>query len=601
MRLQELITMHLTYFREHELDRIRLAREYYRGVFWKESVHAGNKVMDRKSRLAKNLLAKNIIFPVAESAVSALLGPNPQVDAIGLNEESETRAPEICSLNAYILRENKFRSTANLAMVDDILCGRHVFKTGWNSSLDCPVITARDPVTVFYDMAARTLDASRYFIEANLLSWSTFVDRVRSGQYVVPADKADGIRPVGMPEWIYQAGRDSRAQPMFRAADWIVVWEYYDIERGFVVHYLHEQDVTLMARPLPYNPYSIGTLNINGVDNSGLSEVMLILEQQEAINDGLSLLKTIAGKSIPRILYDKDALGEADISALVQTEAGDYVGVPYPNRNADNGAIPVPFNSLFAPSPMPASPTAVVDLIARCEADAQYISALSDASRGQIANARTATEMAVIDAQLRSRTSTRASNFGDSVEDMMGKAYWLASRYMTTPKKVKVVGTNRFVDLKFSDLRELKYAFQLVPNNPIRMTPSVQVESLMQLMPLIQGNPTINQSTLLTLILRSLSLESAILPAKEQAAAAAAQAQAAGAGAAQAAGAEVEPAAAMEAATNAALPPEMAAQVMQPSMADMTGAGSNPLPTMQESQQTGDLAPAMTTPNLAVA
>lgn len=600
MRLQELITMHLTYFREHELDRIRLAREYYRGVFWKEDVHAGNKTLNRQARLAKNLLAKNIIFPVAESAVSALLGPNPQVDAIGLNEASEARAPEISSLNAYILRENKFRATANLAMVDDILCGRHVFKTGWNSSLDCPIITARDPVTVFYDMSARTLDASRYFMEANLLSWSTFVDRVRSGQYVVPKDKADGIRPVGMPEWIYQAGRDSRATPMFRAADWIVVWEYYDIERGFVVHYLHEQDVTLMARALPYNPYSIGTLNINGVDNSGLSEVMLILEQQEAINDGLSMLKTIAGKSIPRTLYDKDALGEADISNLVRTEAGDYVGVPYPNRNADNGAMPVPFNSLFAPSPMPAQPAAVIDLIARCEADAQYISALSDASRGQIANARTATEMAVIDAQLRSRTSTRASNFGDSVEDMMGKAFWLASRYMQTPKKVKIVGTGRFVDLRFSDLRELKYAFQLVPNNPIRMTPSVQVESLTQLMPLIQGNPAINQSTLLTLILRSLALESAILPAKEQAAAAAAQAQATGLGAAQGAGAEVDPNAAMEAATNAALPPEMAAAAAQPSMADMTGAGPNPLPTMQESQQTGDLEPAMATPNLTV-
>lgn len=600
MRLQELITMHLTYFREHELDRIRLAREYYRGVFWKGDDTTSNKTLDRKARLAKNLLAKNIIFPVAESAVSALLGPNPQVDAIGLNEVSETRSPEISSLNAYILRENKFRSTANLAMVDDILCGRHVFKTGWNSALDCPIITARDPVTVFYDMAARTLDASRYFIEANLLSWSTFVDRIKSGQYVVPADKMDGIRPCGMPEWIYKAGRDSRAAPMFKAADWIVVWEYYDLERGFVVHYLHEQDVTLMARALPYNPYSIGTLNINGVDNSGLSEVMLILEQQDAINDGLSMLKTVAAKSVPRILYDKDALGEADISAIVGTEVGDYVGVPYPNRNSDNGAMPVPFSSLFAPSPMPAQPTAVIDLINRCEADAQYISALSDASRGQIANARTATEMAVIDAQLRSRTSTRASNFGDSVEDMMGKAYWLASRYMTTAKKVKVVGTSRFVDLKFSDLRELKYTFQLVPNNPIRMTPSVQVESIMQLMPLIQGNPAINQSLLVTLILRSLSLESAILPAKDQAAAATAAAQANGLGAAEAAGAEVDPNAAMEAATNASMPPELAAQMAQPSMADLSGAGPNPLPTMQESQQSGDMAPAMEMPNLTI-
>lgn len=600
MRLKELIDMHLKYFRENELDRIRLAREYYRGVFWKADDRNVHKAVDRKTRLAQNLLSKNIIFPVAESAVSALLGPNPQVSAIGLNEESEERAPEISSLNAYILRENKFRSIANLAMIDDILCGRHVFKTGWNSTRDCPIITARDPVTVFYDMAARTLDASRYFIEANLLSWSTFCDRVRSGKYKVPSDKVDSIRPEGMPDWIYRAGRDSRATPMFTAADWIVVWEYYDIERGFVVHYLFDQDVTLMAHALPYNPFSIGTLNLNGIDNSGLSEVMLILEQQEAINDGLSMLKTLAGKSIPRILYDKDALGEADISAIVRTEVGDYVGVPYSNRNADNGSMPVPFNSLFAPSPMPSAPTAVLDLINRCEADAQYISALSDASRGQIANARTATEMAVIDSQLRSRTSTRASNFGDSVEDVMSKAYFLAARYMTAPKKVRIVGTNRFVDIRFSDLRELQYDFQLVPNNPIRMTPSVQVEALTQLMPLIQGNPAINQSLLLTLILRSLSLESAILPEKDQQAAAVASAQAAGVGAAQAAGGEVDPNAAMEAATAASMPPEMAAQLAQPSMADMAGAGPNPLPTMQESTQSGDMGPAMDMPNLPV-
>lgn len=555
MRLKDLIDFHLAYFRTHEMLPIQTARNYYRNNFFQND--AGMR-LDKKARLQAGLLSKNIIFPIAESAVAGILGNNMQVDAIGMTPESEERAIEVTALNAETLRENLFRPKANLAMVDDVLCGRHVFKTGWNSAKDMAVITTRDPVTVFFDMSARLLSDIRYILEANLMPWDDFVARVKTGRYKVPSDKYDTVKPAGMPDWMINAGRNSKAQKLFEAPEWIIVWEYYDIARGFVVHYLYDYDVTLMAKPLPYNPFSIGTLNINGVDNQGLSEVQLILEQQEGINDLMTLINRVARKSIPRTAYDKDELGEDDVKDVVNTAEGDYVGLARRNTEVGN-PNKVPFPQLFWPLPMPQEPTAAIRLLAQLESDVSYISATADMARGQVANVRTAAEVEAIKLQLGSRAEVRSANFADSVEDVVTKAYWLSSRYMTRPKMVKVVGADRWANLSFKDLREISVVHRVVANNPIRMTPSVQAEMLAGMMPLLKDHPAVNQRQLVLQLLRSIAMESAVMPKDQYEAASAAAAQGAGMEAANAAGPAVDPKAAMDAGAMAALPPEVAA------------------------------------------
>ena len=57
--------------------------------------------------------------------------------------------------------------------------------------------------------------------------------------------------------------------------------------------------------------------------------------------------------------------------------------------------------------PQPQNPQGVQEFVARQEDDAAFISALAEAARGQVVGARTATEMAIIDAQMRTRLATR--------------------------------------------------------------------------------------------------------------------------------------------------------------------------------------------------
>ena len=65
------------------------------------------------------------------------------------------------------------------------------------------------------------------------------------------------------------------------AFEWITVWEYYDRETNKVKHYVRQLDKVVFEDDIDYIPYSMFSLNQSGVDCLGLSEVQLVLTQQE--------------------------------------------------------------------------------------------------------------------------------------------------------------------------------------------------------------------------------------------------------------------------------------------------------------------------------
>jgi hypothetical protein len=277
----------------------------------------------------------------------------------------------------------------------------------------------------------------------------------------------------------------------------------------------------------------------------------LVLDQQETVNDLLTHWKQITYLMIPRILYDAGRISEEDLNKAVEASTGSFVGIAPENSEALRTLA-----TLFYEMPMPMAPTGVKEFIMRQEDDAAFVSALAEAARGQVTGARTATEMAIIDAQMRTRLATREGHINDALEDVAAKAFYLSRKYMSEPKMVRVAGGRRWEAVSLETIRDVEMDFEMVSYNPIKQNPSVMAETLMQLIPFFMQNPNVDIRRFTEEVVQGLGLPNKILmPEQDVAMEMAAQQQLAqqtalGGAAAPAGGAEGE------------IPPELLAALM---------------------------------------
>jgi hypothetical protein len=506
-KLSTLIERHKSFYEDNEKKQFDKARRFYRGDFYT------SKAMDVERNNNLHLCSKNLIYAIADTAVSALLGPNPQVAAMPRNERSSKATPAVTGLLEYMFRENKMRRRAATALIDAVLCKRGIFKTSWDSNKDCPTIKVCDPSTVFFDLTVRDVNDIKYWLEATVLPYAEFKARVETGRY--KASLAD-VEPDRYPTWMLGDDQKGMTDSIRDAFEWVTVWEYYDRETNKVMHYVQQIDQVVFEDTIEYIPYSMFSLNQSGIDCLGLSEVQLVLNQQETVNDLLTHMKRITYLQIPRILYDAGRISEEDLNKAVEATAGSFVGMAPQNSEALRS-----LSALFYEMPMPQTPQGVVAFIDRQENDAAFISALAEAARGQVVGARTATEMAIIDAQMKNRLATREGHLNDAMEDLAGKAYFLCRKYMRGEKMIKIAGSRKWSSVTLDTIMDVDMAFEMVSYNPIKTNPSVMIETLLQLIPLLQQDPNINTRQLTEEIVKGIGLPTKLLMPEEEVAEAA--------------------------------------------------------------------------------
>ncbi len=498
-QLSKLIDRHLDFYKRSEKTQFDKARRFYRGDFFSSSdsdLHS--------SRMDSYLCSKNMIYAIADTAVSALLGPNPNVAAVAKTPKSQDASSSVTGLLEYIFRTNKFRRKASTALIDAVLCKRGIFKTGWDAERDMPIVRAVNPSTLFFDLTARDPDDIRYWIEATVISFEEFKDRVRSGLY--KPDLVGDVEPDRFPKWLMDRNQQSDTQQVRDAFQWVTIYEYYDRERGLIQHYVKQADAVVFEDKIDYIPYSMFSLNQSGIDCLGLSEVQLVLKQQETINDLLTHMKQITYLQIPRVLYDSGRITEEDLNKAVEASVGSFVGI-----NPSNSEALRTLATLFYEMPQPQNPAGVQEFVARQEDDAAFISALAEAARGQVVGARTATEMAIIDAQMRTRLATREGHLNDAIEDVARKAFYLSKKYMREPRLIRIAGDRRWAQLAHKDLRDIQMDFEMVSYNPIRKNPSVMIESLLQLIPFLAENPNVDIRKLTEEVISGMGLSRRII------------------------------------------------------------------------------------------
>ena len=497
-KLTTLIDRHKRFYEQNEKVLFDKARMYYRGDFFRRR----DSNLDKETNLF--LCSKNLIYAIADTAVSALLGPNPQVSAQPRNPISQEAAPAVNGLMEYTFQTNKMRRRAATALIDAVLCKRGIFKTGWSIEEDRPVVKVIDPSSLFFDLTVRDVDDIRYWIEATVVPYTVFKERVASGRY--QSDKINDVRPDRYPSWILGADRKSETDMVRDAFEWVTIYEYYNRDTGMVQHYVKQADTVIFEEKIDYIPYSMFSLNQSGVDCLGLSEVQLVLNQQETINDLLTHMKQITYLMVPRILYDSGRISEEDLNKAVEASAGAFVGI-----SPDNSEALRTLANLFNEMPMPQSPAGVEAFVARQEGDAAFISALAEAARGQVTGARTATEMAIIDAQMRTRLATREGHLNTAIEDVASKCFYLSRKYMKHEKMVRVAGSERWFPINHETIHDVMVNFEMVSYNPIRQNPSVLAETLVQLLPFLQQNPHVDVRRLTEEVVSGLGLPNKIL------------------------------------------------------------------------------------------
>ncbi|MDI7268978.1 MAG: hypothetical protein QME96_13400, partial [Myxococcota bacterium] len=519
--IDDKIGRHTSHFKTHERADFLRARRYYKGEFWRDRA----RVDSDDPQTFEFRATKNITFAIAQTALVSLVSPNLAVAANPQTEASARIAPAIDALIRWSFRANKMRRRSQTAILDGVLLGRGCYKTGWSDAHGMPITRAVDPSRLFFDLFARDPDDIRYWLEAVPLPETEYRRRVESGEYATAAK--DPVIPSDRSDWIDDFVTGEITHRVRATGKWVDVWEYYDVERGTVVHYHQPTRTVLLHDSLRHVPYSMFALNPSGTDCSGVSEIRLILDQQRTINTLLSLLKRIAYLMVPRVLYDAGVITEEDVNKLVNASPGAFV--PMTARKDSLGAAQKALADVFWQAPMPEHPQGVFDFLARSEDDAAFVSALADLARGQKIGARTATELAVMETMMKTRVSALERNAGEAIEDVAAKHLWLCQRHLPAPRRVRISG-GAWTTVYLHTLRDVDVDFEMVAHSPVRMNPAVMLEQIVALLPSLLQFPNVDAIALAEELVGHAGFSRDVLLSREEAmnrVAAAAQAEAA--------------------------------------------------------------------------
>lgn len=509
-KLRDLYEAHKAFFESNEKPLFDRTLRYYNGDFY--DLRAGadptwNGSRDRKA--ARTYATKNLVYAITDSATSVLVGQRVAAAMIPRNRKSEELRPQVDSYVNWVFDENKMRRKASLAVLDAALRRRGIFKAVWDKSKNRTEVVVVDPARLFFDPAVRVFEEIGYFMEVVPMEWDEFKRRVASGDYA--ADRIADVRPDAFPEWLFEEQQKNR--DIYKMKKWVLVIEYYDIRNLTVKHYVPDSDLVVFEDDIPFNPYSMFSLNHNGRNCLGLSDVHLVLNDQEMVNDMLTLLKDVAYLSIPRLAYNAGLLEENEVAAIY----GDgEAGAIYPLRpkNANPG---MDLRSMIYNVPTPQFPDQPAAAADRCEGNAAFVTAFASGQRGEVRNVRTATEVAFIESQLRDRTANRAANFYDAIAEIAAKCLRYAQLYQPeeSPVEVRSGGSGEWMTIG-REIADVSADFQAIAWSPITHNPLVVGEKLLELYQLFAESEAVDENGIMAEIFERFGLPKIYLRTPEQ-------------------------------------------------------------------------------------
>jgi hypothetical protein len=236
-----------------------------------------------------------------------------------------------------------------------------------------------------------------------------------------------------------------------------------------------------------FNPTRVGKrwypffgLCFNQVDGEfyGLSDVELLIELQEEYSRTRTNLSEHRKYTIPiRVVRAGGSLSPEDVDNLKKAKHGDTVVV------GGDSAVPLA-NDVTMMTGAQIDPS-LYD-VTPIRADIELVSGASDAARGNVLKAKTATEAEIMQQGLVGRTGERQDHIEDVIQEMAEYALQLSIRELTVPEVIKLAGPEAVWPAEPTDEALDTLRLEIRAGSTGKPDKAREREQWLQLMPVLQ-------------------------------------------------------------------------------------------------------------------
>jgi len=516
--LSRLIDAHVARYRNVDLPNINRAQAAWMGDFGADYLRRNPGEAGR--RRARLLTTVNVIYAVIDSARSNLSGP---VSATFNGRFSPLDGDEQAGLDALInwtFDISRLDERINTAILHSQICKQAWFVTELDMELGLPVTTTARPGSVHFDPTATYFDESAYFLYLTPIPEGLFWERVRSGYYRMTEDQMRAFSSdIYWPDWLTDATTWSQNRDLFNSRRWVWIWQFWDCHTGDVVHY-HQRGlgggVVLRSGGFDELPLTRLAFDETGRDMFGHSDVHLLLDKQDSINDLTTLQQEIAYRLVPKMLYDSSRVKLETLLKAARAPVGAFVPA-----NVEGGHVGAAKDwnlaNAFMPLPLPDEAPAITGFINFMRESCSFETSLMDSKRGQSTGARTATELAVMQADARDRISSRRRPIDNAVAELAAKHH----RMIRSSPRPRLPRDAFLQDMRLGYASKAlfakapaRYKIDVYPRQQVN--PQVVMERMIALTPLLQGTPRFDADSMVDWILRMMGAPANVLLTKKE-------------------------------------------------------------------------------------
>jgi hypothetical protein len=496
------------------------------------------------------------VYAYTDTMIASIVPPNPQITCNPRRPNLEQAAKYREALVNDALKRCKADMTLWKLATHASVYPRGILKAVWNKKLARPDFLVVDPRNFFFDLTAARYEDARYVIEAFPLTEAEFNDRIfderrnPNGKY--DPNVAKKVQFGSYPAWLKdpQSGRAELDDKLRKVFKWTVVFEVFDftVPGGRYYHFLQGAKEPLFQGELPYiflpNPYHMTVFNDNLEDAGGLADAKIVKGPVERLDELRTLKLRFAQATIPVTILNEAEVDdpEAAVDQLAHANSpGDMVRLKVKNGRS--------VGDVLGQTPTATLSPAFDQMDQTLDNEILYRLGMPQYSRGVAGSSQVATELALVDAALRTRQGRRSEIVNHTVQFMAKAIVGLYEEYMDGENALPIrIGPGSFLEVARQHLaarnpeeaerilaeggvieEPLDIDYDVVPYSPVENSKSAQLQKIEKFASVFVGNPMVNQNKLLAKIADLLDMgEGMIMSEKEIAAKQQAAMQAAG-------------------------------------------------------------------------
>lgn len=502
-------------------------RAMYRCQNWKSEGNISDVDPDLKTE-------SGALYAYADTMVASVVPPNPRVSCLA----RRTALKEAARYRAALVNDTLQRSHADLVLwrqaTHATVYPRGVIKAVWNQKKGRPDFINIDPRNFFFDMEASRFEDIRYCIEVTVMSKAEFLTRVPGTSKANPLQIYDGnvakkVKFANYPSWLKdpKTGRAEVSDAVRKVFEWCVIFEVYDftVPGGRYFHYAQDVKEPLFSGDLPYvfvpNPFFPLSFNDNLEDPGGLSDAELVEGPVRRRDELLTLELRFAQATIPVTVVDEAEMDDPEefkTQLANATSPGDVVS--FKGKNGRRAS------EVLGQTPTAALSPSFSSIDQKLDNEIMFRLGMPQYTRGVAGASNIATELALVDAALRTRQGRRSKLVNHVVEFMAKATVGLYEEFMDADSILPVrLGKAEFMEIARQNLaaRDPKVAekilaeggsieepldidYEVYAYSPVENSKSALLQKIEKFAAQLFGNPIVNQQKLMKFLLESLDV-----------------------------------------------------------------------------------------------